>query len=165
VRRQKDKTAFKETQNFLIQESGSMALETAFIFPIILVMIFTIIDMGRLLVADSILQSVSGTLSTELRFLKQVDRANVSLEDVTNQLKQLVTERAGGWISTDDLSLAIIKEEMNNGSPQLGNIGERVTFRASYEFRPATPTFYLLLGSSVLSRDFAIALKNSATGT
>lgn len=141
---------------FLGVGGGNVALEFAAILPIILGLIFSMVDLGRLAITDNILQAALGTLIHEHRILQLQQGGEVATQQLLSKLHSLSENTAQGWIAESALSLTIETLEDNAGSVLSSSGQKLLRYEASYLFLPTTPFASALLGAEILTRKIKV---------
>lgn len=141
---------------FLGTDGGNVALEFAAVLPIILGLIFSMVDLGRLAITDNILQAALGTMIHEHRILQLQQGGEVSTEQLLSTLYSLSENTAHGWIVEGALSLTIEALEDEAGSVLSSSDQKLLRYEASYLFLPTTPFASTLLGTEILTRKIRV---------
>ncbi len=142
----------KVTPGFLKRDGGNVALEFAAILPVILGLIFSMVDLGRLVITDTILQTTLGTLIHEHRILQLQQGGEVPTEQLLSVLHNLSENTAQGWIGETALSLTVEPLEDEAGSVFSPPSQKLFRYEVSYSFSPTTPFASSLLGAEILNR-------------
>lgn len=146
---------------YSLDEKGSTALEAALIFPILFALIFTIVDIGRLLITDSLLQTALGSFSRNFRFPSADEAHSLTYDHALFFIKKNLDGRASGWIEEEKLSLTITA--IND--PSLGGCSEEKStcslVELVYPFSTTIPVAGLLFGDDVLLRKSVVYVINN----
>lgn len=130
---------------FCRQEQGNAALEFVLAVPVVLLLIFFMVDLARILITDSLLQSSLATLIDQQRMLHEQGQENVSSEELAFKLRQIVNVKGSGWVKTGVVTLSTIPM-----IPEEGGGFQR--FEVSYPFTLSTPFAGDLIGAELVTR-------------
>jgi len=144
-----------------LNEYGNAAVELVLVAPILLALIFTLVDMGRIIITDSILQAVVGELSGEYRVLNDESRNVLSNAVVGNDLSRIVETSGRGWIDIEKLMFQV----NSRGSESfVGNSGQIVTYELAYTMTSSAPFVHYILDKAFFLRTVHITVRNQSTG-
>ncbi len=145
------------------EEKGSTALEAALIFPVLFSLIFTIVDTGRLLIADGLMLTALGSFSRDFRYPNADKNHALTNEYALLFIKNILNDRAPGWIEEEKLTLSITSIT----DPSLGRCaeedGECSLVEIVYPFSPTTPLSGLLFSEEILQRKSAVYVMTKKT--
>ncbi len=137
------KVWYRNVQNrsaFWHNEEGVTGLDLAFLCPIILVLSFSTIDLGRLFITEGLLRSSLTLLAATSRYTE----GNLTSDELEDRLFRIAQNRAAGWIDRDMLTLSV--QPVSEGEI-------RVSFyRVQYKMTAVTPLAEALLGAGVFRR-------------
>ncbi|MEH6402681.1 MAG: TadE family protein [Sneathiella sp.] len=140
-----------------LDETGNVAVELVLVAPILLALIFTLVDMGRIIITDSILQSVVGELSSEYRVLSEESRSVISKESVSQNLSKIVGTSGRGWIDLEKLSFEV---NSDGGESYIGNSGQLVTYELTYGMTSTTPFVHYVMDKTFFLRQIRLSVRN-----
>jgi len=144
------------------QNSGSAAIEFGLIFPIVLALAFTVIDVGKMLIADSILQNAANSLTIQLRHKTAEERSEISLSNVEGLLREIVVARTDGWIDANSITVQILNLNQSDIEAPSGSTGEPITYIFTYLYQSSTPISVLFGNQNSVIRSVEITFQNGS---
>lgn len=131
---------------------GSAALEAALIFPILFSLIFTIVDAGRLMITDSLLQTALGSLSRDFRYSNADGNRSLTTGYALLFIKRNLGSRTPGWIDEEKLTLTITSNQDLSLGPCRDMEGRCSLVELVYPFSTTIPIAGLFFTEDVLLR-------------
>lgn len=147
------KTAF-------FNDAGNAAIEFVLVVPILMALIFTLVDMSRIIITDSILQSVVGELSSDYRTLSSESRSLVSENSVWQNLSQIVEASGRGWIDMERLDLQIVADDVQPSAGYVGAPSQQMTYEMEYSMSSSAPFVYYFLDEAFFQRKVRLSVRN-----
>jgi len=141
---------------FCRHQAGSAALELVIILPVILAFIFALVDISRLLIADSAVLTGATRISRQLSYLPKVERAKLSTTSMQDQLRAAVAAQGTRWLQLDSLSIV----QIGDTSPAESDDQGFVVYKLSYQFAPVAPFAFSLLGTGILNRSVILTVQS-----
>ncbi len=144
------------------RDRGSVAVEFGLIAPVILVLAFTSVEVGKMLVVDSIMQSAANALVIQLRHKSAEERAEISATTVAALLTEILASRGNGWVDTENVTVQLLNLDQRQPDTPSGGGGDQMRYFFLYEYQSTTPISILFLNASSLSRSIEITSRNGA---
>lgn len=129
------------------RKDGATALEFALVLPVLLWLLFGIIEFSLMMFVSSVIEGATVTIARQSK--TGADRSMAAnpqdraAEDMA-RLREMVLERGRGIIRGDNLD--VLPHPNTSPSGTVGQAGEMVIYSVSYEWRIITPFMGMIMG-------------------
>lgn len=135
------------TRRITGQQAGATAIEFAIVAPVLILLLFGIIEFSLMMFASSIIEGATANISRQSK--TGADRSTAAdpgeqAQEDTARLQQMILARGRGVLHSDKLTVVTRPDSSVTGS--VGRAGEMVIYNVRYDWNIITPFLSSMLG-------------------
>ncbi|PHQ69880.1 MAG: hypothetical protein COB93_06910 [Sneathiella sp.] len=161
----------RQRGGFTGNDHGALPVEFAFIIPLIFALILGVVDVSRVLLANSLAGQLTVELSNHYKFdVAPSARVMATQTDVETALESIASASFGSLVDASNLTLSVstyddmaayVGNSINMGGPLLGDAGQLVSYRIDYMVDLVTPFADLLYSGENITTTATAVIKNA----